>query len=635
MIDPTLHSPVVTNTFLSQKARLKPVPISSIKLKHGFWGSRLELLRRVTLPTQYQQLEETGRINNFRRAAGKIKVPFRGLVFNDSDIYKWIEAAAWSQAVQPDPKLEEQINSLLAVVEDAQDRDGYLNTYFTFERKGERWANLHRQHELYCAGHLIQAAIAHYRSTGSRRLIDAATRFADYICEIFGPQQEGKLLGTPGHPVIEMALVELTRTIGETKFQEQAQFFLDARGRGLIGGLASLQDHRPYRELTRMEGHAVRSAYLNAGATDIYLESGEPALIETLERLWENMTRGQIYVSGGIGSRHAREDFGEDYELPNQRAYAETCAAIASLMWNWRMLMLNGEARFADLMETTLFNAILVGLGLDGKSYFYVNPLADVGTHRRQPWFECACCPPNIARTLASLPGYFYSLSEEGIWIHLYGQGEAVVQLPKGKTITLVQNTQYPWNGEIDIEVRGEGRFSIFLRIPAWSEEGNALELNGNVLDNEIRAGDYFEINREWHRGDSLRLRFPMPAYRVESHPYVIENAGRVALMRGPILYCLEGIDHPEADLRDVLLPDDAPFAAKRQPRVLDGAVVIRAEGLLRPAEGGWTKRLYRSYQASEAGADADPLNIIAVPYHAWANREAGQMQVWLRGGCS
>jgi DUF1680 family protein len=631
MTDRLQYSPIVIDTSRSPHTRLKPVPITSVRLEDGFWAPRLELLRQVTLPTQYQQLEETGRIDNFRRAAGKLKVPFRGYFFNDSDVYKWLEAAAWSLAAWPDSDLEGKVNAIIDEIEAVQDSDGYLNSYFTSDKVAERWTDLSKMHELYCAGHLIQAAIAHCRSTGSHRLLRVAARFADHICEVFGPEEKPKRLGTPGHPEIEMALVELSRASGERKYLDQAQFFLDMRGVGLIGGLVSFQDHRPFRELTRMEGHAVRAAYLNAGAADLYAETGEPALIETLERLWESMTRCQMYVSGGIGSRYEKEDFGEDYELSNQRAYAETCAAIANLMWNWRMLMLKGEARFGDLMELTLYNAILVGLGLDGKSYFYVNPLADAGGHRRQPWFECACCPPNIARTLASLPGYFYSLSDEGVWIHLYGQGDATLQMANGKTVDLVQHTQYPWEGEIEIEVRGEGRFSLFLRIPTWSEGGNALEINGEAFDEEPTPGEYLEIEREWSRGDTLCLHFPMPVRRVESHPYVLENVGRVALMRGPILYCLEGIDHRGVDLRDILLSDGGAFVATFRPDLLGGAVMIRADGLLRLPGEGWMSHLYRSHQATAVKTDAKPAAITAIPYYAWANREPGQMKVWIR----
>ncbi len=630
MSDTLPISSIIIDTSRSQYARLRPIPITSIRLEDGFWALRLELLRQVTLPTQYQQLEETGRIDNFRRAAGKLDVPFRGYFFNDSDIYKWLEAAAWSLATHPEPELEGNVKAIIDEIEAVQDSSGYLNSYFSFDKAAERWTNLKRMHELYCAGHLIQAAIAHHRSMESDRLMRIAIRFADHICEVFGPEERGKQLGTPGHPEVEMALVELFRATGERKYLEQAQFFLDMRGRGLIDGEVSLQDHRPFRELTRMEGHAVRAAYLNAGAVDLYTETGEKALLETLERLWGNMTTRQMYVSGGIGSRYEREDFGEDYELPNQRAYAETCAAIASLMWNWRMLMLDGEGRFADLMELTLYNAILVGLGLDGKSYFYVNPLADEGAHRRQPWFECACCPPNIARTLASLPGYFYSVSEEGIWVHLYGQGDATLRLVNGKTVDLVQHTRYPWEGEIEIEVRGEGRFSLFLRIPAWSEGENALEVNGVAFDGEIRPGKYVEIERVWHRGDTLHLHLPMPVHQVESHPYVLENVDRVALMRGPILYCLEGVDHPGVDLRDVLLPDEAPFTATFQPDLLGGVVTIHADGLMNLPGVGWENRLYRKFQEDRVRADMKPVAMRAIPYYAWANREPGQMRVWI-----
>ncbi|MCX7671010.1 MAG: glycoside hydrolase family 127 protein, partial [Anaerolineae bacterium] len=414
-------SPIVVDTTASPHARLKPVPLTAVTLNDAFWAPRRYLLRTATLPTQYRLIEETGRLDNFRRVSGRVDptaVPFKGLFFNDSDIYKWLEAAAWATAGDPDPALTDMMDAAIGEIEAAQRPDGYINTYYAVERADQRWTNLKDMHELYCAGHLFQAAVAHYRATGSERLLTIARRMADHICSIFGP--EPKRAGTCGHPEVEMGLVELARATGDAQYLAQAQYFLDVRGRGVIGGNPYHQDHKPFRELDRMVGHAVRALYLNAGAADLYAESGEGAVRAALERMWRNLTTRQLYISGGAGSRHQGEAFGDDYELPNARAYTETCAAIALIMWAWRMLALDGDAAYADILELALYNGFLAGLSLDGTHYFYVNPLANDGTHRRQPWFHCACCPPNVARLLGSLPAYFYSVSADTIWCHLY-----------------------------------------------------------------------------------------------------------------------------------------------------------------------------------------------------------------------
>lgn len=623
--------PVVIDTSNSQHARLHSVPMTAVNLADSFWAPRLQKLHEVTLPSQHQQLEETGRIDNFRRAAGKVDQSFQGWFFNDSDVYKWVEAVAWALTIHDDPELRKMLDNVVLEIEGAQDEQGYLNTYFTFEQVAERWENLKDMHELYCAGHLIQAAIAHHRSTGEARFLKVATRFADLICEVFGPEEAGKRPGAGGHPEIEMALLELARTTGQEKYLEEAKFFLDVRGRGLLGGQPYHQDHLPFRELTRMEGHAVRAVYLNAGATDLYIETGEEALLETLERLWLNMTMRQMYISGGIGSRYEGEAFGEDYELPNQDAYAESCAAIANAMWNWRMLMLQGEARFADVLERALYNAVLVALGLDGRSYFYRNPLADDGDHRRQDWYQCACCPPNISRLLAGLPGYVYSVSSEGIWIHLYAESAARIELLDGRAVGIDQRTAYPWEGTIEVEIQGKGDFTLFLRIPSWTEGDISVALNGGSLLEPDMEDGYLKVMRSWRQGDVLQLEFPMPVRVMESHPGVKENIERVALMRGPLLYCWEGIDHPEVELDEIVLPQDASFITSFQPGLLDGVVTIETKGVVRPPEEGWGDRLYRRVGSSPDTLLTKSVEIKAIPYYAWGNREAGQMRVWIR----
>jgi DUF1680 family protein len=643
VLDSTQRSPVVVDTSKSRYSRLRPLPLSDVRLLDDLLEPRRRVNHETTLPSQYDLLEQTGRLDNFRRAAGKIDVPFSGVYFNDSDVYKWLEAAAWTLASDPDPELERMVNVAIGEIEHAQQPDGYLNTYFALGRESERWTDLTNKHEMYCAGHLIQAAVAHHRATGSERLLHVARRFADHICDTFGPEEEGKRLGTDGHEEIEMALVELYRDTGDRTYLDQATFFLDVRGHGLLGGRTYhgthglpggreyYQDHEPLRDMHEMVGHAVRAVYLNSGAADLYAETGDPTLLEALERLWHNMTTRKMYVSGGIGSRYEDEAFGEDYELPNARAYAETCAAIGSVMWNWRMLAIDGDARYADLLEHTLYNAALPGLSLDGQSYFYQNPLSDSGAHRRSSWFGVACCPPNVARLLGSLPGYFYGVSDDGVWVHLYAEGRAEVHLSDDRTVGLRQRTQYPWGGDVTIAVDDEGDFSLRLRIPAWCEEGAAISINGEPLDVSVSPGSYAEIRRTWRPGDRVRLALPLPIRYEESHPYVAENAGRVALMRGPLLYCVEQVDNPGLDLRDIVLPDDASFSVQSRPDLLGGVAVLETLAEIVPPDEVWSERLYRRTRPCTAEPQDTTAKVTAIPYYAWANRDPGPMRVWLR----
>jgi uncharacterized protein len=626
----------VVDTSGSRHARLRSLPLVSVRLADDFWEPRRRINRGETLPSQYEHIEETGRLDNFRRASGKIEVPFRGLYFNDSDVYKWLEAAAWTLAEGPDPDLERMVDAAITEVGDAQRSDGYLNTYFTFQKATQRWTNFDL-HEMYCAGHLFQAAVAHFRATGSERLLDIATRFADHICDTFGPE-EGKRHAVDGHEEVEMALVELFRVTGERRYLEGARYFVDARGHGMLGRPygqhepSYSQDHEPLRDQSEVVGHAVRALYLYSGAADVYAETGEPDLLRALDRLWKNLTTRRMYVSGGLGSRYEGEAFGKDFELPNERAYTETCAAIGSVMWNWRMLALRGEARYADLIEHTLYNAVLPGLSLDGQHYFYQNPLADDGSHRRQPWFGCACCPPNVARLLASLPGYFYSASEGAVWVHLYAEGAATVELDGNRIIRLRQRTRYPWDGRVEIQVEGEGEFALMLRIPAWCEEGAAVEVNGEPVGVEIFPGSYVSLHRTWRPGDTIDMDLPMPVRRVECHPYVVENAGRVALMRGPLLYCAEQADNHGVDLRDLAL-EDTNVSARFDPELLGGVAVLQAAARSAAPDDAWEDRLYRTLHPRECEAQTDATRVTAVPYYAWANREPGAMRVWLRNG--
>lgn len=630
MADTTQPLPVVVDTARSRYTRLRPVPITAVTLADQFWAPRRRINHEVTLPSQFQHLETSHRIDNFRRVSGKVDRPFEGPIFNDTDVYKWLEAAAWTMASEDDPELQRMVDAAIDEIADAQQPDGYLHTYFVGDKAGERWGNLRDLHEMYNAGHLIQAAVAHYRSTGSTRLLDIARRFADNIRATFGPAEQGKRAEADGHEEVEMALVELARATGDEQYRDQAQFFVDVRGRGAIGGRPYHQDHVPFRELEAMDGHAVRAVYYTCGATDLLAESGEQAMRDALERLWRNMVTRRMYVSGGIGARWEGEAFGKDFELPNARAYTETCAAIGSVMWNWRMLALEGDARFADLLELALYNGVLPGLSLDGQTYFYQNPLEDDGTHRRQPWFGCACCPPNVARLLASLPGYFYSVSGAGIWTHLYAEGQAEIELADGNVVRLRQQTRYPWDGEITLEVNGEGTFSLFLRVPAWCGAGATLEVNGQPFGGEAMPGTYMELRREWRPGDSVRLTLPMPVRQIVCHPYVAENRGRVALMRGPLLYCIEAADNPHVDPCDVALPAGATFTPEVRAELLGGVTVLRGPAEVRELPAGWTERLYRVTGPHPEASPGRTVELVAIPYYAWANRAPGRMQVWL-----
>jgi len=603
---------------------LQAVSWKNVYIEDGFWRACLQTNREITLDHQYEQMEETGRIDNFRRASGEKKGEFEGLFFNDSDAYKWLEAASYSLGTHPDRKLEDKVDKLIEDIAGAQGKDGYLNTYFALEKK-ERFANLRDKHELYCAGHLFEAAVAHHRATGKTSLLDVAIRFADFICRTFGP---GKRRGTPGHEEIELALMKLYWLTGKKRYLALAKFFVEERGKGFAGGDEYHQDHLPFTEQEEIVGHAVRAVYLMSGATDVYRETKDKALMDTLNRLWENMVQKKMYVTGGIGSRYEGEAFGKNYELPNDRAYAETCAAIGNIFWNHRMLQLTGDAKYADVMEKALYNGFLSGVSLDGKKYFYQNPLQSDGTHRRRDWFKCACCPSNIARLLSSLGGYFYSVSTEGVWIHLYGESEVTANIDKDRKITLHQHTSYPWDGEVNIKVSSEKEipFTLFLRIPGWCQNAQVL-VNDKPVGGVPQPTSFFPMNRRWKDGDEIQLNLSMPVKLLHAHPYS-NNNGRVALSRGPLIYCIEAEDHPGANVFDILFPPDTKLSPHFESNFLGGMVTLKGDVLLQNLSS-WQGKLYRSYQ-EEQNTKTEPLEITAIPYFVWANRSPGKMLVWV-----
>lgn len=622
--DPQPARAPVVDTGASPSARLRPLGLGDVRLDDGFWARRRRRNREVSIPLQHRYIVDSGRLENFRWAAGA-EGEHQGFVFNDSDVYKWVEALAWTLADGEDGDIRGMFDEAVGLIEGAQRPDGYLHTYYARDHAAERWTDLVHKHELYSSGHLMQAAVAAHRA-GDERLLRVAGRLADHICDRFGPAAEGKQEETDGHPEIEMAMVELARETGERRYLDQARFFLDVRrGLGLIN--SAEQEILPFRDYRRMEGHAVCNVYLNAGATDVLLETGDQTLRPALEGMWENMALRQLYVTGGIGSRHHVESFGADYELPNGRAYTETCAAIGSFMWNWRMLLHSGDPRFADLMELTLYNGFLSGPSLDGRAYFYVNPLTDDGRHRRKEWYPCACCPPNVARLLASLPGYLATTDGEGIQVHLYSPCTIRSSVGSGEEVELAVRTGQPWSGDVEVEVRNATTFPLTLRVPAWAE-GTSVTINGNRADVAAEPGSYTVIWRPWRAGDVVRLALPTPVRSVEAHPHVTEDRGAVAVTRGPLVYAFEAVDNPGIDPRDVVVNRRQSGTVTERPDLLDGVHTISVRGAVRTPGEGWRGRLYRTAMATGGGGVTRELTL--VPYFAWANREPGPMQVWL-----
>jgi uncharacterized protein len=630
MSEPRLDACVV-DTRRSPNVRLRPVPPAHVTLRDAFWAPRREMNGRHTLRTQLGHLESTGTLDNFRRLGDGLDRPFSGMYFADTDVYKWLEAVGWHLADHPgDAELREQAERVIELIGAAQRPDGYLNTYFALERADERWTNFDL-HEMYCAGHLFQGAVAYHRTTGDERILAIATRFADHICDTFGPAP-GQRVAVDGHEEVELGLVELYRTTGRRRYLDQAVFFIEARGRGLLGrpyGQFSpeySQDHVPLRDMDAVVGHAVRALYYTAGVADVCAEVDEPEYRAALERLWHSMTERRMYVSGGVGSRYEGESFGGDYELPHARAYTETCAAIASVMWNSRMLALDADARYADLLEWTLFNAVLPGLSLDGERYFYQNPLTDDGHHRRQEWFGVACCPPNIARTLAALPGYLYGVADGEVWVHLYASSRLRTLLPDGTGVDLEQETSYPWGETVAFTLHAAGTFALMLRVPRWCAEAR-LRVNGEVQDVAIEPGSYLRVERTWSEGDEVALELPMPVRYLSAHRRVSEAVGRAAIARGPILYCVEAADHADVDPRDLLLPSDPAAFAAQESDLPGDLPALRARASVMSADRG---PLYRSAE-DEARVTLTPTTLTAIPYFAWANRSPGPMQVWVQ----
>ncbi|MCX8053587.1 MAG: glycoside hydrolase family 127 protein, partial [Armatimonadetes bacterium] len=497
--------PTQSAVIASQKTKLRPVPIDAVRMRDGFWKIKMDLNHNHGLPVLLKHLEEHGVLDNFMLVSGRKRVERRGPYFSDSDLFKWMEGAAWDLASYDDPRARAELERVIDEVVAAQQPDGYLNTFFQGDIAGQRFRNLDHEHELYCAGHLFQAAVAHYRATGSDKLLSAATRYADYLVSIFGP---GKRESADGHPEVEMALIELYRTTGKKDYLDLAGYFLSFFG---FAGSSNIARINAGGKMNWMD-HAVRALYLSCGGADYFAETNDSSYGDTLRRLWKDLTSSKMYVTGGVGSRYHNEGIGDPYELPNERAYAETCAAIANAMFNYRLLHVFGDASFADELERALYNGVISGVGLDGKSYFYVNPLACFREHQRAEWYGCTCCPTNMVRTLASIPGYLYSVGENEVRVNLYASSIVEYKTVDGTLFTLEVQTDYPWDGNVDIKVSvDEPRyFTVSVRIPWWCSSA-AAAVNGEEIDRAHQPGSYLSITRYWKSGDAVHLNLGMP----------------------------------------------------------------------------------------------------------------------------
>ena len=614
----------VTHTTSSAAALVHSVAPGDVTLLDGLWLQRVAANRTSGIPMLFERLEEHGVIDNFRRRSGK-PVDRRGFWFTDSDLYKWMEAAAWSLSAGEDSGVAGMLDAAIEAVIGAQDADGYLNTNF---EPDSRFPDLSWSHELYCAGHLFQAAVADHRATGRTDLLDAAARLADFLCSEFGP---GHREERDHHPEVETALIELHRETGTARYLDLAEFFL---------GL------QPYRDWQELWGHAVCALYYASGLTDLAVETGDPEIRAALEQLWESMVGEKSYVTGGVGGRWVSESFGRAYELPNEGAYAETCGGVAAVHWAWRMLTLTGESRYADQLELALHNAFLAGVSLSADEWFYANPLATragaeehpfIGEKlpeqiagpfplRRRRWRDVTCCPPNANRLLASLTGYLYGWDADGLWVHMYAASRV-----RAAGFSLLVGSEMPWDGEVVIEVEAvpEGEASIVLRIPGWSNAPKAT-VNGEGVPG-VAPGSYLRLRRDWAIGDRVALALGMEPGLVECNPRVMENRGSVAVRRGPLVYCLEGHDNPGVDVLDVAVAQGVALRAEHRPDLLGGVTVIAGTGAV-PSEP-WTGGLYRpaGRSRSQDGDAWRDVTLAAIPYYAWANRGLAPMTVWLR----
>jgi len=597
----------------------------------GFWQARMRINVERSIPSMLDELEQHGVMDNFRRLTGS-RAARRGPLYTDSDIYKWMEAVAYVLQSGDRPNLRATFDRLTDEILAAQEPNGYLNTYYVDDRKDKRFTEMYRSHELYCLGHLLQAAIAYYRATGNRKLLDGGIRYVNYLMENFGPAKRPALTG---HPEFEMALVELYRTTRERKYLDFAGYFLSGVERERLHltdeQVVYLFSGIPFTSRTQFEGHAVRAMYASCGATDYYAETGDAAYWNTLERLWKDLVSHKMYITGGVGSREAGESIGLPYELPNAQAYGESCAAIGNMMWNWRMLAVSGEARFADVIERALYNGINSGMSLSGTLYCYRNPLETAGEKIRNEWYDTTCCPPNLERILASLPGYFYNTSPKGLYVNLYDNSHLDWHLEDGTGLKLEQKTRYPWGGQVEMAITPAtpSEFSLFLRAPEWSRS-TEFTVNGQKAAGTAEPGHYFEIHRQWRAGDRVDVKFDMTPQLIRANPLVREDAGRVAIQRGPLVYCMESADQPGlGSLFDAELTEPAdPFREEFRAGLLGGITLLRHKG--RVAEEPLDESPLYEAAAKAEPLEYEPAELVLIPYYAWANRGQGAMEVWI-----
>jgi uncharacterized protein len=628
----------ILNLAHSPHAKLQNIPVHAVTLHEGFWQSRRTANLQSSIPSMGKLLEANGRMDNFRRLTGKSAAAQRGPVYSDSDMYKWLEAVGFSLQTADNFTLHTQAAQVIHDIVSAQQPDGYLNTYYVDSHAADRMSPKTQQwgHELYCVGHLLQGATSYYRATGDRTLLDSGLRFVnDFLLPTYGPGANQKAL-LSGHPEIELALVELYRMTADKRHLALAEYILrgDARIPLKPNDYTYHFCGKPFTTRTHLEGHAVRAMYACCGATDVYLETGDELYWKTLWTLWNDLVFHQMYITGGVGARSDGEAFGDAYELPNAQAYGESCAAIGNMMWNWRMLAATADSRYADVIERALYNGINSGMSLDGSLYCYRNPLAfdpDSGEKIRNEWYDTTCCPPNLERTFASLPGYFYSTAPDGIHIHLFHNSTLDWHLQDGIPVKITQKTNYPWQGTVDIEVSPSSptEFAICVRNPGWSKSGRASAGSTNIQ--LVADGGYIRFHQTWHPGDTIHLEFDMSPQLLAAHSRVVENNNRVAVQRGPLVYCLEQLDQPNGiSLADVAIPATAiqnpAFSESFDKNLLDGITVLGLEGANVQTSDS-ERTLYFPASSSPARSSKVPLTFI--PYYAWANRTPTPMQVW------
>lgn len=614
--------------------KIEPVNFSQVIIEDNFWKPRINTVSTVTIPVCIEQTEvKTARIRNFEKVAAKKGEKHEGIYYDDSDVYKALEAMAYSLKNHPDVQLEKKADEWIGKIAAAQLPDGYLNTYYTLTGLDKRWTNMD-YHEDYCAGHLIEAAVAYYNTTGKRTLLDVAIRLANHIDSTFRLKNRHWV---SGHEEIELALVKLYKTTGDKRYLDLSEWYLEQRGHGYFekrpGSQDYCQDKLPVKEQVQITGHAVRAMYLYTGAADVADAKNDPGYMNAMKQVWEDVVYRNMYITGGIGSSGRNEGFSVDYDLPNAEAYCETCASVGMVLWNQRMNLLTGEGKYVDVLERSLYNGALDGLSLKGDRFFYGNPLASVGNDSRDEWFGTACCPSNIARLVESVGNYIYAKSDNSFWVNLF-IGSSVSFTVNNKKVQVKQVTDYPWNGKVQISVVPEGKpeFDLFIRIPGWANdqpvpgdtyryldeytEKPALSLNGIPTPCTIVNG-YAVIRKVWKKGDVVELTMPMPVRRIVAKNEVKDNRNRVALQRGPLVYCFEHADN-EGKAMNIVVPDHTMFTATFNPGLLNGIVVLEA---LAPVA---------TVAVNGEKVATDNRKIVAIPFYSWANRGEGQMQVWI-----